>query len=169
MGKLLDEILKTAKTREEWLNSSSTKKEKLGKYVAGKRRPLPVPFKKSVTGEQERTIQKAIIAELKQRGIAHWRIEGGGKVVDTPTGKIMVGSSMAGMADIIGLLPNGTFFAIEVKKRGGTISPEQFCFLDTVKRSGGIACIGVSTAIIDCLLSEDKSAFIFDNFDFFIG
>lgn len=50
-----------------------------------------------------------------------------------------------GSADIIGIIkPTGRLLAIEVKKAGGKVSPEQQAFLDTVRDAGGLAIIAYS-------------------------
>lgn len=49
-----------------------------------------------------------------------------------------------GVSDILGLLPDGRFMAIEVKSRYGKVSPEQNQFIYDVNKSGGIAFIARS-------------------------
>lgn len=52
-------------------------------------------------------------------------------------------NSAKGMADIIGLW-KGQGLAIEVKTKSGRLSPEQVEFLESWKRSGGIAIVARS-------------------------
>ena len=48
-----------------------------------------------------------------------------------------------GIADIIGVY-HGRFLAIEVKKPGGRVSPDQKKFIDTINAEGGIAFVAYS-------------------------
>jgi hypothetical protein len=45
---------------------------------------------------------------------------------------------MAGVSDIIGILPAGRFLAIEVKKDVGRQSKAQMVFEDEVRKKGGV-------------------------------
>ncbi len=63
----------------------------------------------------------------------------------------------SGMADFIGLLPNGRFIAIETKSEKGKLTPLQAKFLDEVKANHGHAFvvrndndIEVISAILTC-------------------
>jgi hypothetical protein len=49
-----------------------------------------------------------------------------------------------GISDILGCSPDGKFVAIEVKKPGGKPTPEQWDFIDAVKRNQGIAFVAYS-------------------------
>lgn len=45
-----------------------------------------------------------------------------------------------GSSDIIGILPDGRFLAVECKReKGGRLSEKQVEFLDTIKKNGGVA------------------------------
>lgn len=46
-----------------------------------------------------------------------------------------------GIADLIGCTRRGRFIAVEVKKPGGSASPEQIEFLADIKSRGGIAIL----------------------------
>lgn len=45
---------------------------------------------------------------------------------------------LKGSSDLIGILPNGKFLAIEVKTLTGRLSPEQKRFAAMVRRQGGV-------------------------------
>ena len=60
-----------------------------------------------------------------------------GKYIPLPSGE-------KGVSDIIACSPQGTFVAIEVKKKGGRPSPDQLDFLLRVKVNGGISCLAYS-------------------------
>jgi hypothetical protein len=124
--------------------------------VEGKRISLPPPYNKRDPNIHERDIQKAILKELRQYRIDCWRIQSQGQI----RGETLTACSHKGMPDIIGILPDGTMFAIEVKAPGGTVSPEQVAILDTIQVNGGFAGIGVSTKILHYLsawVSKDYS------------
>jgi hypothetical protein len=57
-----------------------------------------------------------------------------------------------GSSDILGILPGGRFLAIEVKAKGGRVSPEQRNFLEQVRGLGGVAIIAYSFKDIDEVL-----------------
>jgi len=46
---------------------------------------------------------------------------------------------LKGIADILGILPDGKFLAIEVKRPGGKLSEWQTAFLQAIQQYGGIA------------------------------
>ena len=111
----------------------------------------------------ERALRNAILELLRAHGIAAWPT-GVGAFPASYQGRqrfVRVGSK--GMADIIGGIPRclrcGYFprmpwckddgvraqlLAIEVKNPGGTVSPEQTAFLQTVVRAGGVGFVARS-------------------------
>ena len=48
---------------------------------------------------------------------------------------------MKGISDIIGILPFGAFFAIEIKTETGKVTSDQNKFLDTINKNGGIGFV----------------------------
>ena len=94
---------------------------------------------------RESVIQRNILAMLKDLGIPAWRINS--RVVDLPTARGPVPYRMGGvkgMSDILACLPGepGRFMALEVKRPGGKLTPEQDEFLRRIIRAGGIgACV----------------------------
>lgn len=60
-----------------------------------------------------------------------------GKYVPIKTGVV-------GTADILACAPNGRFWAIEVKRKGGRATPEQLDFLQRVEKNGGVAFVAYS-------------------------
>lgn len=85
----------------------------------------------------EREIEKSILAFLKSKNILCFKHDpqSAGRY-KTSRGK--------GVADIILILPNGQFGAIEVKKEGGRLSDEQYKFIDKVNQLGGVAFVAKS-------------------------
>lgn len=92
--------------------------------------------------EKESDIQKAILEYLHYKGIYCWKnhstgifnAKGGGFI---PTGK-------PGVSDILGILDNGQFLAIEVKKKGGKVSLFQTEFITSINEHGGKAFVAYS-------------------------
>ncbi len=56
-------------------------------------------------------------------------------------------STIKGLADVLGYLPDGRFIAIECKPPGESLTPAQTDFLAAVRRRGGVA------AVVYCLLA----------------
>lgn len=94
---------------------------------------------------KESELQKSILEWLDvNKNIGYfWRtnptgIGNGFRVIQRGAGRIK------GVSDIIGVLKNGKLCAIEVKIKGGTISPEQVAFMKNVNSRGGLAFIARS-------------------------
>jgi hypothetical protein len=84
--------------------------------------------------------EKDILAEIKAylsaRGIFFFRCNTGRR------GGVSFG--VKGAPDIIGILPDGRFLAIEVKGPGGKASIEQLQFLGEIAKNGGMAFVAFS-------------------------
>ena len=80
---------------------------------------------------KETDIQHNILTFLKHKGIHCWRNNTGRR------GKVNYG--FKGSSDIIGILPDGRFLAIEVKKPKQKPSADQREFLDRINSFGGFA------------------------------
>jgi hypothetical protein len=80
---------------------------------------------------KESDITKQIRDYLNLRHIFHWKAWQG------------LGSKR-GVADIIGLLPDGRFLAIEVKTPQGKLSPYQKEFLNEILNNNGLAIFAQS-------------------------
>lgn len=86
----------------------------------------------------EAQVQNQCLSYLSVRKIFHWRQNTGSFQVKDR----YIQCGVKGMADIIGILPDGRFLSVEVKRsRGGRISPEQKAFREKVEASGGLALI----------------------------
>jgi hypothetical protein len=95
---------------------------------------------------KEKAIETQILHFLAYKGIMAWKIENQG-TFDAKKGiyrrKIGPGRTL-GVSDIVGLLPNGRLFAIEVKSATGRISEHQEQFLNRIKQNEGLAFIARS-------------------------
>lgn len=56
--------------------------------------------------------------------------------------------SLKGVADILGILPNGKLLAIEVKTAKGRVSKHQKNFIQRVNKSGGVAFVARSVQAV---------------------
>ena len=82
---------------------------------------------------EEQDIQRTILIYLKEQCIFHWRNNSGKK------GKYTFG--LKGSSDIIGILPNGRFLAIEVKYGKNKPSEDQVAFIKNINDNGGLAFV----------------------------
>jgi hypothetical protein len=84
----------------------------------------------------EGKIKSDILSYLEKQGIYCW---------NNPTGAVQVRPNQwyrfgkVGSSDIIGILPDGKFLAVEVKTRQGRLSPAQREFLKGITERGGLA------------------------------
>lgn len=73
---------------------------------------------------------------LQLHNIFCWRNNTGA----TKIGSRFIRFGYAGSSDILGILPNGKFLAVECKReKGGRLSEKQKIFLDTINKNGGFA------------------------------
>lgn len=87
-----------------------------------------MPKKNNALIPKESDITKQIRSYLNLMGIPHWKIWQGAM-------------SFKGISDIIGVLPDGKFLAIEVKRPGRKPTERQKQFLEQVKAAGGVAFV----------------------------
>lgn len=87
---------------------------------------------------KESDVLAACLQYLQLRRIFAWRQNQGG--VPLEGGGFRKFNGMPGQSDIIGCLPDGRFFACEVKRPGGKMTEAQQHFQELVCRTGGFAC-----------------------------
>jgi penicillin-binding protein-related factor A (putative recombinase) len=92
--------------------------------------------------QPEALIQKAILAYLAAKKIFVFTVKNGGTW--DPRGFYRATNQKKGIADIIGLTPDGTFLAIECKSAKGTLSEDQIKFLQDITDNNGIAFVARS-------------------------
>lgn len=94
----------------------------------------------------EKAIENHILRWLSLNGIFAWKNQSVG--IFDPVKKIYRKSNnpyhIKGVSDIIGILSDGRFLAIEVKSKTGKPSPEQINFIKQINDSGGKAFIARS-------------------------
>jgi hypothetical protein len=91
---------------------------------------------------KENELQKAILTLLSYHQIKHWRINTTG--LFDPRTQTFRPSLSKGVSDIVGILPDGRFLAIEVKTKTGKVSQEQQVFLDAIRENNGVAIVARS-------------------------
>ncbi len=90
----------------------------------------------------EADVQRKILTFLEREGVFHWRQNVGG-LRDAEGRRVQFG--ILGLADIIAIQPGtGRFLAIEVKRRGGRLSPKQRRFQERVEAAGGLYVLAMS-------------------------
>jgi hypothetical protein len=103
----------------------------------------------------EGQIKLACLRYLIRRGFFVW---------NNPSGAVRIGPDrwihfgLRGSSDIIGILPDGRFLAVEVKSRHGRVSPEQAVFLKKVRDMHGIAVVARSFRELDAALRREGYA-----------
>jgi len=84
----------------------------------------------------ESEIRDKIYEFLKKKGIMCWKdkqmIKQGGRGFP---------KFQKGLPDLMGILSDGTFLGIEVKKPGGKVSPEQIEFINQANEKGAMCFI----------------------------
>lgn len=93
----------------------------------------------------EQDIQNLILNWLNLKGIFAFRVNTTG--VFDPEKKIyrkMGKFSLKGVSDIIGILPDGRFLAIEVKSAKGKPTKEQTAFINKINSKNGLAFVAYS-------------------------
>lgn len=89
-----------------------------------------------MVGEREQVIQQRLLARLGCRDdLTVWRNNTG--MLHDANGAV-VRFGLRGSADILGIADPGLFVAIEVKRLGGKLRPQQAAFAAMVQRHGGI-------------------------------
>ena len=93
-------------------------------------------------GIEEAEVLAGCMEVLDTLGIFHWRQNTG--AFRTKSGGFFR-SSMAGVSDILGILPSGRFLAIECKRPvGGVLSQAQKEFLRKIAENNGLALVTTS-------------------------
>lgn len=89
---------------------------------------------------READVQRACLQYLAAVGVMAWRNNTTG-IYDPTSKRFRPNHSINGVADILGVLPDGRLLAVECKGTGGRVSEDQRFFLDTVRQNKGLAVI----------------------------
>ena len=102
----------------------------------------------------EQVVKRAICDYLHARGYCFWLNHTVG-IYDRRAGCYRRNNSKYdrnGIADILGILNDGRFLAIEVKTRSGRVSEEQQAFLEDITRRGGVGFVARSVEDVKLFL-----------------
>lgn len=108
----------------------------------------------------ESQIRKEIMLALgSRRDVRIWN-NNTGRLIDS-TGRQVSYGLCVGSSDLIGILSDGRFLALEVKRPGGKPTNEQVVFLEIIKKFGGVAGIVTSVAeaqrVVDDALRKEPA------------
>ena len=90
----------------------------------------------------ESAVVKACLQYLVLKHVMAWRNNTGvarPSRADGSTGFLRFGA--VGSSDIIGIMPDGRFLAVECKAKGGKLSEPQRFFLADIRKHGGVAIV----------------------------
>lgn len=113
-------------------------------------------FRRTMTtslARSEHDIQQSILKYLKKRNLFCWRNNSGVTVIQHR----FIRFGAKGAPDILGILPDGRFLGIEVKKPGGALRPEQATFLENINKSNGLAFVARSVDDVKAALLSYES------------
>lgn len=91
----------------------------------------------------EKDIQKKILQWLQFNGIFCWSNKTQG-TFDPKRKVFRTSTQLKGVPDILGVLPDGRFLGIEVKRPGGKVSDEQVDFMVRANLRGAFAFVAYS-------------------------
>jgi hypothetical protein len=100
----------------------------------------------------EAQVQKAVLEYLWIRGIFCWRNNTGAARMGNSRRYVHFG--FPGSSDILGVLPDGRFLAVEVKKNKGRLRKEQKYFLSRIRECGGVAFVARAVEDVQRKLKE---------------
>lgn len=87
---------------------------------------------------KEDEVLRQCLTYLEMKGIYCWRNNTGA----TKIGNRFIRYGYKGSSDILGILPNGRFLAVECKReKGGILSPAQKIFLENINKNGGLGIV----------------------------
>ena len=125
--------------------------DKYQQLINGNKKKSRVVRYNSASGTvTEGEIQNQILDWLNLKQIFNWRQN----TMGVYCGKDNQGNARfrkaptTGVSDILGVLPNGRFLAIECKRPGGKTTPEQLEFIDSVNSNGGLAFVADSLDVV---------------------
>jgi len=102
----------------------------------------------------ETDIQNLIRIALSEKGIISWRNNVG--ALKDINGRLVRYGLCTGSSDIIGIMPDGRFLAIEVKKPGKKPTAEQTRFIEAILKHGGLAGVVRSVEELEYFLRSKE-------------
>ena len=105
---------------------------------------------------REQDIVNACLDLLRLRGVfAYRQNQGAFHPRDRHGERFIRFTSINGVSDIIGVLPNGRFLAVECKRPGNNPTNDQQAFLDAVRRRGGLALVVYDASDLDDIINRE--------------
>jgi hypothetical protein len=104
----------------------------------------------------EGMVLASILEYLELRRIYAWRNNSGAVKVERKGGSGFVRFGKVGSADILGILDDGRFLAIEVKSKDGRATLAQLQFLAEIAKRGGLAFVARSIEDVERELDKYK-------------
>lgn len=132
-----------------WIPNRPTARRNRGQHALRLDAP-GVPGSEPRPGESvpEADVQRAVLALLKQHPAVAWaeRINAAAGRLAYDDGKQsrFMRFAFKGCSDIVGMLRDGRFLAVECKTLTGRLTPEQAAFLATVNHHNGVAFVARS-------------------------
>jgi len=103
---------------------------------------------------REQPVVNAVLVYLRTHGIFAFRVNTQGVPLHDGSGGYRPAPT-TGISDILGVLPDGRFLAVECKRpHGGTVSTAQSVFLGRIRGSGGLALVARSVEEVVTALTE---------------
>lgn len=103
----------------------------------------------------ERTIENLILNWLTWKGFYVWKTKTTANYSFKAKSYIKTSPLYRkGVADIIGILPDGRLLAIEVKTKIGRLAPHQKEFLDQISKRGGVTILAKSLEDVELGLKD---------------
>jgi hypothetical protein len=99
---------------------------------------------------REKVLIDDILCYLRTLGILAWRQNTGAMKIQNR----LVRFGIHGMSDIIGILPDGRFLAIEVKTGNNRPTLYQKDFLNRIKDNNGVAIVAYSVEDVEKVLQQ---------------
>ena len=113
---------------------------------------MTAPTRRAPPPPPESAVLRDCLAYLSLMGVFAWRQNTGAGNLGPEDRKRFVRFGFAGVSDIIGIMPDGRFLAVECKRVGGVVSQAQRAFLDEVERRGGVAVVAHCVDDLDAAL-----------------
>ncbi len=102
----------------------------------------------------ERDVQRAVLEYLAWRKIFAWRNQTTG-IYDPRRGVFRAGQTLRGVPDVLGILPDGRFLGVEVKRPGKHLEPHQQEFQTRATALKAVCVCVHSAAELDAALTAE--------------
>ncbi len=105
-------------------------------------------------------VVRAVLEYLQMRGIFAWRNNTTG-IYDQALKRYRPNHGLNGVADILAILPQGRFLAVECKSERGKLSDAQRMFAVAVNDAGGVYCVvrpNNYISVLDRIIKDAEAA-----------